>query len=143
MTSVSEVVSHNGRVSALVETPEPPYTAVVFTSERREDDRGYAPMMERMVALVAEQPGFPGHDAVRDGDRGTNVSYWVDAAATAGWRSVAEHGSPSSEDVRPGTSTTVRVATVERACSMRQLGAADDLGRGGSRHTKVPETARD
>ena len=100
-------------------TPEPPYTAVVFTSLRQEDDRGYAPMMARMLELVVQQPGYLGHDAVRDERRGINVSYWVDAEAAASWKQVTEH-LVAQERGREAwyDDYTVRVATVERAYEM-------------------------
>lgn len=74
----------------IASTPEPPYTAVIFTSLRTEGDHGYAVMSERMVALAAKQPGYLGIEAVRDG-LGITVSYWVDDAAAAAWKQVAEH----------------------------------------------------
>jgi heme-degrading monooxygenase HmoA len=77
---------------SIVETPDPPYTAVVFTSLRTEGDRGYARMAERMDRLAAEQPGYLGLEAARDdGGLGITVSYWSDDAAAAGWKQVAEH----------------------------------------------------
>jgi hypothetical protein len=33
-------------------TPEPPYYAVIFTSQRRPEDEGYAAMAEKMHALA-------------------------------------------------------------------------------------------
>ena len=39
-------------------TPEPPYLAVIFSSQRTEGDRGYAVMAERMLELAQGQPGF-------------------------------------------------------------------------------------
>lgn len=44
----------------IAKTPEPPYYAVIFTSERTETENGYAETSERMVELAAEQPGFLG-----------------------------------------------------------------------------------
>jgi heme-degrading monooxygenase HmoA len=72
-------------------TPEPPYTAVIFTSVRTEGDRGYAVMARRMDALAAEQPGYLGVETAREGDLGFTVSYWVDEAAATAWKQVAEH----------------------------------------------------
>ena len=75
----------------IAETPEPPYTAVIFTSTRTTKDNGYARMLQRMEALVAEQPGYLGLEAVRDGDAGITVSYWRDEADANAWKQVAEH----------------------------------------------------
>ncbi|MGL5809147.1 MAG: antibiotic biosynthesis monooxygenase family protein, partial [Nocardioides sp.] len=60
-------------------TPEPPYTAVIFTSVRTSGDRGYADTALEMERLAAEQPGYLGIEAAREaGGRGITVSYWVD-----------------------------------------------------------------
>jgi len=74
----------------IAETPEPPYTAVIFTSLRSADARGYDRMAERMFALAAEQPGFLGVETARE-DVGITVSYWTDEAAAAAWKQVAAH----------------------------------------------------
>lgn len=75
---------------SIARTPEPPYTAVIFTSLRTEGDQGYAVMSRRMVELAEQQPGFLGVESARDG-LGITVSYWADDAAAAGWKRVTEH----------------------------------------------------
>jgi heme-degrading monooxygenase HmoA len=75
----------------LAATPEPPYTAVIFSSVRTDGDHGYAAMAARMEALAAEQPGYLGFESAREDDLGLSVSYWVDEAAAAAWKRVAEH----------------------------------------------------
>ncbi len=75
----------------IAQTPEPPYTAVIFTSTRTEGDQGYARMSSRMDELARQQPGYLGHESARDDDVGITVSYWVDHAAAAAWKQVAEH----------------------------------------------------
>jgi heme-degrading monooxygenase HmoA len=73
-------------------TPEPPYFAVIFSSQRTEGDRGYAAMSERMVELARLQPGFLGVESARDVEGfGLTVSYWRDEAAIAAWKAHAEH----------------------------------------------------
>jgi len=73
-------------------TPEPPYLAVIFSSQRRPGDEGYGAMAERMVALAKEQPGFLGVESARDADGfGLTVSYWRDEAAIAAWKAHADH----------------------------------------------------
>lgn len=95
-------------------TPEPPYVAVVFTSLRTEGDNGYAAMSRRMNALAAEQPGYLGIESARDG-LGITVSYWVDEAAAAAWKQVAEHlvAQQRGRDVWY-SDYRVRVAVVQR-----------------------------
>jgi heme-degrading monooxygenase HmoA len=75
----------------IAETPEPPYTAVIFTSTRTTGDNGYARMLQRMEALAAEQPGYLGIESVKEGPSGITVSYWRDEAAATAWKQVAEH----------------------------------------------------
>jgi len=106
----------NGGVDpSIARTPEPPYTAVIFTSTRTQDDHGYGPMSARMDNLAREQAGYLGHESASEDGLGITVSYWVDHAAAAAWKQVAEHRVAQER----GRSTwysgyTVRVATVER-----------------------------
>jgi hypothetical protein len=44
--------------SSLAKTPSPPYYAVIVTSQRTEEDRGYGHMADRMVTLASRMPGF-------------------------------------------------------------------------------------
>lgn len=76
--------------AVIATTPAPPYTAVIFTSLRTDGDNGYAVMARRMVELASQQPGFLGVEAARE-ELGITVSYWVDDAAAAAWKTVAEH----------------------------------------------------
>jgi hypothetical protein len=55
-------------MSSIATTPEPPYYAVIFSSQRTEGDRGYANVADRMAELAAQQPGFLGIETVRGAD---------------------------------------------------------------------------
>ena len=95
-------------------TPQPPYTAVIFTSLRTEGDHGYDAMARRMFALAAEQPGFLGAESAREG-LGITVSYWTDDAAAAAWKQVAEHLVAQARGIETWYAEyVVRVATVTR-----------------------------
>ena len=109
---------------SIARTPEPPYTAVVFTSLRTEGDRGYARMAERMDRLAAEQPGYLGIEAARDpGGLGITVSYWSDEDAAAAWKQVAEHLVAQERGREVWYADyRVRVATVTRAYGDRGRG---------------------
>ncbi|MCP1313682.1 MULTISPECIES: antibiotic biosynthesis monooxygenase [unclassified Halomonas] len=101
-------------MTQIAKTPEPPYYAVIFTSELGENTRGYGEMAERMVALAAEQPGFLGMESAREG-LGVTVSYWADLEAIRTWKANAEHLVAQ----RLGHDTwythfTTRIARVER-----------------------------
>ena len=76
-----------------MDTPTPPYYAVVFTSLRTDrDDEGYAVTAARMVELAAAQPGFLGLESARGADGvGITVSYWESREAIRRWRDHAEH----------------------------------------------------
>lgn len=103
----------------LAATPEPPYTAVIFTNVRtRHDDEGYAEAAARMDALARRQPGWLGIESVRDPVTrvGITVSYWRTEADAAAWKQVAEH----LEAQRLGRERwyetyATRIATVGRA----------------------------
>lgn len=105
------------RASALARTPEPPYYAVIFTSQRTEGDRGYGQMAERMVELAAQQPGFLGIESVRGADGfGITVSYWSSKEAIAAWKAHVEHKPAQDAGKRVWYADyQLRIAKVERA----------------------------
>lgn len=77
---------------SIAKTPQPPYYAVIFTSERTEGDQGYGEMGERMVELASKQPGFLGVESVRGQDGvGITVSYWESLEAIKDWKDHAIH----------------------------------------------------
>ncbi len=108
-------VTHAAEAPELARTPGPPYTAVIFTSERTDtDQRGYAAAAEEMERLAAKQPGYLGIESAR-GDLGITVSYWASAADAVAWKAVAEHElAQQAGRARWYRRYTVRVATVER-----------------------------
>ena len=100
---------------SIAQTPEPPYTAVIFTSLRTPGDNGYARMAARMEELAREQPGFLGIESARE-DLGITVSYWSDDAAAAAWKRVHEHLVAQQRGREVWYADyEVRVATVTRA----------------------------
>jgi heme-degrading monooxygenase HmoA len=103
------------RVDPIARTPEPPYTAVIFTSVRTPGDQGYARMAARMDDLAARQDGYLGHESARGEESGITVSYWRDHAAAAAWKQVAEHlvAQQRGRDAWYAD-YTVRIATVDR-----------------------------
>ena len=96
-------------------TPDPPYVAVIFTSERSSDLEGYADMAARMAALASEQPGYLGFESVDDDTGSISVSYWRTEADGAAWKQVAEHAAAQRMGwERWYADYEVRVATVTR-----------------------------
>ncbi len=100
--------------------PEPPYYAVIFTSQRRDGDKGadkdYDAMAARMADLAAQQPGYLGVETSRDAAGfGITVSYWADEAALKAWKQVAEHAlAQELGRTRWYARYSLRVARVER-----------------------------
>lgn len=103
--------------STFADTPEPPYYAVIFSSQRAEDDNGYGKMADRMVELAARQPGFIGVESIRGSDGfGITVSYWESAESIAAWKADIEHHAAQEMGKRAWYEHyKVRVAKVERA----------------------------
>ena len=95
-------------------TPNPPYTAVIFTSTRTHGDNGYAAMSAAMERLAATQPGYLGIESARE-DVGITVSYWHDDASARAWKQVAAHLVAQQRGREAWyRDYRVRVATVQR-----------------------------
>lgn len=100
----------------LATTPQPPYWAVIFTSQRTDGDQGYGAMSNAMERLAKEQPGYLGMEHARDAGCGITVSYWRSPEDIARWKAHLDH----LEAQKLGRSTwyaryQVRVCKVERA----------------------------
>ena len=73
-------------------TPEPPYYAVIFTSQRTDEDRGYEAMAQTMFELALKQPGCLGAESARDiSGLGITVAYFTDETAIHTWKQNSEH----------------------------------------------------
>lgn len=99
-------------------TPKPPYYAVIFTNTLSENTAGYEEMVNRMVELAEQQPGFLGMESVRDGV-GITVSYWQSLDAIKSWKQHVEHlnAQQLGRDKWYNAFTT-RIAKVEREYSL-------------------------
>jgi len=108
---------------SFAKTPEPPYYAVIFTSQRNEGDRGYAQMAERMIDLAATQPGFLGIESTCGPDGfGITVSYWSSEEAIAAWKTHFDHKPAQEAGKRVWYADyQLRVAKVERAYGKTQI----------------------
>jgi len=97
--------------------PEPPYYAVIFTSQRSEVDAGYGDTAERMVELASQQPGFIGVESARGEDGlGITVSYWQTLDAIAAWRRHLEHTAVRDQGrAQWYTHYELRIAKIEHA----------------------------
>jgi heme-degrading monooxygenase HmoA len=107
--------------TSIARTPNPPYYAVIFTSQRTDQDRGYGTMAERMVALAAQQPGFLGVESARDANGfGITVSYWSSEESIAAWKAHLEHKPAQEAGKRVWYADYhLRVAKVEREYGLK------------------------
>ncbi|MBU9722743.1 MULTISPECIES: antibiotic biosynthesis monooxygenase family protein [Bacillaceae] len=102
-------------MNGFAKTPEPPYYAVIFSSQRSEDVAGYGEMAEKMVALASKQTGFLGVESARDEGLGITVSYWDSLESIKKWKENSAHKVAQEK----GKSTwyqnyAIRVCKVER-----------------------------
>ena len=96
------------------DTPTPPYYAVIFTSTKTDEDRGYAAMSDKMVALVQQQEGFLGFESARE-EIGITVSYWRDEASILAWKANLAHLEAQEKGKNSWyTDYRIRIAKVER-----------------------------
>jgi len=101
----------------LLDTPAPPYVAVIFTSIRTADDQpGYAAMAAEMERLAAIQPGYLGIESARGADGlGISVSYFRTVEDARQWKANADHlGAQRLGRERWYRAYTVRIAEVQR-----------------------------
>jgi heme-degrading monooxygenase HmoA len=78
-------------MSEITKTPQPPYYAVIFSSQRTDGDNGYGAMANKMVELASKQPGFLGVESARDEQLGITVSYWDSIEAIQAWKEHSAH----------------------------------------------------
>ena len=100
-------------------TPATAYYAVIFTSRRTGVDEGYGAVADRMVELVARQPGFIGVETTRGTDGfGITVSYWSSLEAIAAWKTLGEHRvAQAAGRSKWYAHFELRIARVERAAA--------------------------
>ena len=100
-------------------TPEPPYYAVIFTSQRTEGDRGYEAMAQSMFEIALQQPACLAAESVRDASGlGITVAYFTDESAIRAWKQNSEHlVAQRLGKERWYSHYRVRVAKVERVYS--------------------------
>lgn len=97
----------------IVQTPLPPYYAVIFTSLRKEGDHGYAEMSRRVLKELQGQSGFLGYEGARQ-DIGVTVSYWESLAAIQAWRENPVHREAQQAYDDWYADSRIRVCKVER-----------------------------
>jgi heme-degrading monooxygenase HmoA len=88
---IKQTYRRNQNMRGIAKTPQPPYYAVIFTSQRTEGDRGYGKMAEKMVELASKQEGFLGIESASDNELGITVSYWDSLEAIKNWKGNLTH----------------------------------------------------
>lgn len=103
--------------------PQPPYYAVIFSSQRTDADNGYAETAERMEELIATMPGYLGAESLRGPDGfGITIAYFDTEENIRTWRNHAEHADARMRGRKEWYSHfEVRVAKVERAYNLAAL----------------------
>lgn len=92
-------------------TPEPPYFAVIFTSTKAENTKGYSEMAGKMFELAAQQAGYLGVESANC----ITISYWETLEAIQKWKENAEHLEAQKKGRAEWYSAfKVRIAKVER-----------------------------
>jgi len=100
-----------------------PYYAVIFTSSKNPNAKGYDEMAIQMDKLAADQDGYLGIQSARnDNGLGITVSYWKSLEAIKAWKNQVEH----KEAQHKGRSEwysgyEVRICKVERQYSFGEL----------------------
>ncbi|CAF9930861.1 MAG: hypothetical protein GOMPHAMPRED_005753 [Gomphillus americanus] len=92
-----------------------PYYAVIFTSQKRDND-GYQAMATRMDELAALQPGYLGVESITNNDHGITISYWQSKEDIHAWKQNLEHvGAQTSGKKAWYQEYQVRICKVERS----------------------------
>ena len=99
----------------IANTPPAPYYAVIFSSIRSADERGYAEMAERMMELAAQQPGFLGVESARE-QLGITVSYWASLDAIRRDSALSPAAATCGSNAREYGQKTHRVARFHWTC---------------------------
>lgn len=82
-------------------TPEPPYYAVIFTTQRTGEEQSlYEEMNERLSEMAGK---FPGYLGMESSGRGITISYWKNEEAIQAWKKEAYH----AKAIQKGISTSI------------------------------------
>lgn len=99
----------------LVNTPQPPYYAVIFSSIKKNNDKAYNEMAVKMEQLAKQQQGFLGIESAR-AEIGITVSYWESLEAIQQWKNNVSHLEAQNKGKKDWYKAyQVRIAKVERA----------------------------
>lgn len=74
----------------IIKTPEPPYFAVIFSSNRTDNDVDYENTMKILIEVSKKYDDFLGMESAREGF-GISVSYWKTYEGILKWKKDSEH----------------------------------------------------
>jgi heme-degrading monooxygenase HmoA len=75
----------------IVQTPAPPYYAVIAPAVLAADVQGYPELATRLMEVAHEVEGFLGIESCYRGNFALAVSYWQSLEAIERWRTHARH----------------------------------------------------
>jgi heme-degrading monooxygenase HmoA len=102
-------------MTGIAKTPEPPYFAVIFASQRTEEDKEYEAMADKMLKLASNEKGFLGVESARDKDLGITVSYWDSLESIKAWKENSAHSTAQDKEKTEWYKNfSFRVCKVER-----------------------------
>lgn len=78
-------------MSRIVETPAPPYYAVIAPAALTRDIAGYPELAQRLIACAGEVDGFIGIETCYRENFVLAVSYWRSLQAIERWRDHPDH----------------------------------------------------
>jgi heme-degrading monooxygenase HmoA len=97
---------------------------VILSAQRTEGDNGYPETAERLLELLAQQPGFLGAESINDdAGYGITVAYFDSEDAIRQWRNQVDRAAAREKGRTTWYSQySVRVARVERAYDFTTAG---------------------
>lgn len=78
-------------MSQVVDTPAPPYYAVIAPAELADDVKGYPQLAQQLIELARQQPGFLGIEAGFQPGFSLAVTYWTSLEAIQAWSANTHH----------------------------------------------------
>jgi len=78
-------------MNKIVDTPKPPYYAVIAPAELSEDIVGYPEMAQKLIEIAQDIPGFIGIESSYMRGFVLAVTYWESLEAIQNWRVNAHH----------------------------------------------------
>lgn len=103
-------------MSPIVNTPQPPYYAVIAPAVLAEDVKGYPQMARHLIETAQQIDGFLGIETCYQGNFVIAISYWRSLEAIDAWRGHDSHvRAKASAKSKWFAQYVTRIAKVEQA----------------------------